>query len=163
MAELETAIETILDSGTYTSTDKIEAVNMLIKERKDDLANTLRTFLLAGKATEDVRVKELENFIYNRVKRNAKQQQHDEVKQKLRYELERPLGERRVNVDDTRPGRHLEDDWRICGINICCVVPRRIRTNVQEGIQWLITAGVVFLVLRYLWYGGGGSVSSRSH
>lgn len=160
--ELETALETLLESSVYSPTDKIEGIQNLIKGRKEDeFIATVRAFLVTGKLNDDQRVKQIEYFVENRRSRDAKQQQLDVVNRKLKNEASRPWGTKRARVDDQwdAPPRTADDECRCdaCGVraNCCCLFPKSLRPSIANGVQWIFTGGVVILVLRYFWYSAG--------
>ncbi len=163
MSELETALETLIESRVFSSADKLEGIQNLIKDRKsDEFIATIRSFLITGKLNDDQRIKEIENFVENRMARDAKQQQLDVVKRKLKNEASRDWGAKRARgIDDPwdAPPRTADDECRCdaCGIraNCCCLFPKGLRPSIANGVQWIFTVACGILILRYFWYNAG--------
>ena len=163
MSDLETGIETILDSRDMRDPDKVKAISNLIKDVKpDEFIRVIKSHLALDIGDEKI-IKQIATFVDSRREKNANQQQYEIKRRQIDYEVSRPWGSERVRFDDRdryhdRSGYRggPEDECRCdaCGLrcNICCCVPMFLRAPIIKAAQYGFTTMVVLLVIRWAWF-----------
>lgn len=158
MNDLETGIETILDSRELGPENKIKAISNLVKDVKpDEFIRVIKSHLALTDLSNENIIKQISRFVESRREKDANQQQYEKSMKKINYELRRPLGSKRVDFDD-RDGRGGPDDdeckcdacWMKC--NMCCCVPKFLRKPVIVFTQIVCTGAAGVLFLRWAWY-----------